>query len=1116
MPSKIEQLKAYLESNIPAASGLWNYSTNNQLSADWLLATPTAVWGKPYRDFKMAVKGSYPDFELETCIAADGPTQSCEIFPATVKGPGQDPAKLLVGHSDRLVEAVYDVMTSAEKIVDVTLLSEPTGRFLAAMRNAITFLSRKPAAKRPIVRVIYSNSPDVRAKATGLLGQLVRDLDTRTPMNIFACVLSSAINSWNHSKIIAADGVRSIVGGHNLWSPQYLDANPVFDVSMQVEGDAALHAHDYADALWRFLLDTLDRKWPWPTSTKHSFNSAAGYVLNRATNSYAPDENGRPAADVYTKIRSQLGRPATGSVPVLSVGRRGAMNLSAFLPTDQSYLYSYEQEPSDLAINKLVALAQSKIRMCQHAMSFRLLNNYVDPEAYTFWYWSWNYELFREIGEALQRGVDVTLTVSNPGATAGNLWFYEFALYTGDYPYKINQYMLGVLKNYLGVEEVRAKGLIRDRFHVASFRYSSEDSYPLGNTAIPNHAKTLIVDDRIFYIGSQNLYKCDLNEFGYIVEDPAIARSYLDQYWLPLWEQASRTIDTTYSDDLVKEMEGEALLFVLELRRNKRLANTWQETLQARADKTSPEEIQQTAIILNDIIANAGFYTTSNSVLNVLQSPFFTTIRDQTVSNNEARRFVTDLMSKRDLLKAFVQLVESQKDATDPDADAAITRFVQQNGYGCTAIQVAAAMDELRNEMFVAWLGVFGSWVKPDGGTSYSDFGPKDELRRRAARTLLSTDDDEAVTIAEGPALTVLGNTRAKLGNDELKNIQFRNGVLSWDTASGNKTSGSITFSQITQPGLNDPYVGYECFGAVTWPADGAVPERGTVSYYARWDKSINVDEPDQPVSFPWPVAVIISLVGLIAAAATAGVLIRRSRVRLQRERDYILEHMDEFEPVNAEGSSEWNRLKTAFEEGKISPSEFKTKARDLAGREEFERIELDEIPDRGRRRLQSFQWELEPPAPDQRDGAVETVKSSLSDMLAVQEEQLGAIVRYGVPDEQFEDLVASVSGLRDQVQEVSVETSGADLNRLFQRLSKTTTSVNDYVRTTAEAKARADNGWIETARKLDAQRVEWARRANDTRDKIDAIDKDNPSPDSPDEEFNIPEERIDLPEFVE
>ena len=59
--------------------------------------------------------------------------------------------------------------------------------------------------------------------------------------------------------------------------------------------------------------------------------------------------------------------------------------------------------------------------------------------------------------------------------------------------------------------------------HLAPFRFGPDESWPGGKT-FANHAKFWMVDDRVFYIGSDNMYPVNLQEFGYIVDDAKAAR----------------------------------------------------------------------------------------------------------------------------------------------------------------------------------------------------------------------------------------------------------------------------------------------------------------------------------------------------------------------------------------------------------------------------------------------------------------------------------------------------------------------------------------------------------------------------------------------------------------
>jgi phosphatidylserine/phosphatidylglycerophosphate/cardiolipin synthase-like enzyme len=57
-----------------------------------------------------------------------------------------------------------------------------------------------------------------------------------------------------------------------------------------------------------------------------------------------------------------------------------------------------------------------------------------------------------------------------------------------------------------------------------------------------NHSKIYIVDEKCFYIGSDNFYVSatdpGLQEFGYLIEDHAQTKSFINNYWANAWRNA--------------------------------------------------------------------------------------------------------------------------------------------------------------------------------------------------------------------------------------------------------------------------------------------------------------------------------------------------------------------------------------------------------------------------------------------------------------------------------------------------------------------------------------------------------------------------------------------------
>ena len=66
-------------------------------------------------------------------------------------------------------------------------------------------------------------------------------------------------------------------------------------------------------------------------------------------------------------------------------------------------------------------------------------------------------------------------------------------------------------------------------------KHSNSNTYSDGGN-IGLHSKFFIIDDICSYIGSQNLYICDLVEWGVIIDDQTETEKMIDFYWKPMWE----------------------------------------------------------------------------------------------------------------------------------------------------------------------------------------------------------------------------------------------------------------------------------------------------------------------------------------------------------------------------------------------------------------------------------------------------------------------------------------------------------------------------------------------------------------------------------------------------
>jgi phosphatidylserine/phosphatidylglycerophosphate/cardiolipin synthase-like enzyme len=488
----------------------WGVTGSNRLAPGWVVQTPPAShWGGRYQDLAMprtCTSGSTCDldFGLVRCSSnADcGTSGRCAPLAATVKRPGDAPAQLCVGHSDALLDDIYTTLTAGQTVVDLTSLLPPDGRFIPAIRNAITFLGNRG---RPMtVRLLFGAFPvQGVVNSKEVLRTLTRDLPRTAPIDVFVGNFRSSNlpPSWNHSKIVAADGRLALVGGHNLWTQHYLDKNPVHDLSMRLEGPAAADAHRFANQLWAWTC--ANRSWlTWSTWSVWANRWRAGSIDDTCPGAVTP-----PAA-----------APA-GDATVIAVGRLAWVD-----PNNAG-------NDADLAIDAMLRAARETIVLSQQDLGPPTVPVLGIPLG------SWPNAIFDELGAAMARGVDVYLVLSNPGAVAGGLSATVAPYANGWEPAEV----VRRIRQRLAASPVAGlptgaalDALLCDRLHVAPLRFGPDDAFPDGVT-FPNHAKLVMVDGQAAYIGSQNLYDAGLSEHGYIVDDAAAIAELAATYWEPLW-----------------------------------------------------------------------------------------------------------------------------------------------------------------------------------------------------------------------------------------------------------------------------------------------------------------------------------------------------------------------------------------------------------------------------------------------------------------------------------------------------------------------------------------------------------------------------------------------------
>ncbi|HET9240699.1 MAG TPA: hypothetical protein VFO10_25775 [Oligoflexus sp.] len=401
---------------------------------------------------------------------------SCKDFAPTIKRPGESANRLCLGSADGLVERVYNIMISADEHLDITSLSSPNGRFREAMINALAYLSHKENV--PTVRFLYSG-------------------DSSTSLNF----LSPADKTL---KAIANDiqkrGGRSEALRMNLaWlsSPQ-LSWNHskiiIADQKRVLSGGHNLWDADYLSEKPVFDL-SMEVYGPVGQDTQKFVNT----LWSKVGKGFASYPFRKDRLNIVPKS------DAASGLPVIGVGRMGSLGNNA----------------ADDAIVDLIKASRQSIELSQQDLYSALG---LKPAA------SW---ALPALLDAIMRGVKVSVLQSNPGPFLG---------YGMVSPEKTFQNMAAEFiksaqaKRFHTPNGESLQQYFCDKVAYAPFRFSKDRTSWSDGSSISNHSKLIIVDQVSFYMGSQNFYPANLQEFGYIVNDPGATAELLVQYWNPLWE----------------------------------------------------------------------------------------------------------------------------------------------------------------------------------------------------------------------------------------------------------------------------------------------------------------------------------------------------------------------------------------------------------------------------------------------------------------------------------------------------------------------------------------------------------------------------------------------------
>lgn len=434
------------------------------------------------------------------------------------------------GHSNWFAEKMCDIMSKTTRWCDVMSLTAPDGYFLDQIKKALKNVCGKNEGSRVgkdtpiIVRFIFGNIIGRPVNCNKLIKELTKDLPEGANIQIWVGAWRTG-QSWNHAKLIAVDGRYLHTGGHNLWTKVYLEEDPVHDVSLEMEGNVAHDAHLFANGEWQFIEKKQDT---WAGQILEKVPDFLPLISkNRAIVSEYPEGKADEFAPYYNCSLVPTYAPQSSSVPIISVGRFGALT-----PKDR---------PADDAITAMIDSSRNIIRMSLQDLGPICLSGTHIPYPST----GWPKQFLEALARAIWiRGVDVEIVLSNIDSRDG----YSNGWCCSDVGSEI---IKRIESQFSNAEDTKIRQKVEENLRICYIKHAKNDHFKSGK-GLGNHSKYFIVDDLCSYTGSQNLYVCDLAEWGVIVDDSAFTAKMLQDYWRPLWEASFVETDC----DCQKVMDG--------------------------------------------------------------------------------------------------------------------------------------------------------------------------------------------------------------------------------------------------------------------------------------------------------------------------------------------------------------------------------------------------------------------------------------------------------------------------------------------------------------------------------------------------------------------------------
>ena len=409
-------------------------------------------------------------------------------------------------HSDRFWKAAEQMIVNATKIIDIINLGLPSAQFKQAIIRGIANNKSLRASKPLLVRILAGRSG--LTWMSDDTKRFVSDVHAAIKNERWADFLSLYVGAqrvdrrlrpvgWNHGKYLAVDGSTILFGGHNFIGEPYFGVNPIFDLSIKLDGPVTVKAHLFSDQLWKFV-----NKYYNGEFTTYSDALYRNKVQKRA----AP-MSGLKGNEVISSSAMST------DVPILHVTQPGLGLLG-----DEDF-----SNPSASAM--LCAFRNAKKLICLSQQDLGGAGGLSGPVEGSRWateggvpYVSiseplsnisrWQYydvNIFNELSGNLARNrhLKIKLLLTNPGATSEDGVEYSYGASVAN-AYRAFGWFL--VKRQ-GVSLGDAEKIITEQIEFRTLGFRTTKQWQVGPKKIMgNHAKFWAVDDEVCYVGSHNMY----------------------------------------------------------------------------------------------------------------------------------------------------------------------------------------------------------------------------------------------------------------------------------------------------------------------------------------------------------------------------------------------------------------------------------------------------------------------------------------------------------------------------------------------------------------------------------------------------------------------------------